>query len=80
MQKMFYKVSIHSLSLSVITTSASLSLPSIMPNGNDILIIAMLRVSFSSDMLSSFIGIANEVQLVPAGNVTRYCVLVPISP
>ena len=48
-----------------------------MPNGNDIINIEMLKVSLSSDMISLFIGISTEEQLVPAGNVTRYCVLFP---
>ena len=65
---------IHSLLLSIMTTSVSLLSPSMMPNGNDISTIVMLNVSFSSDKLSSFIGIVNEVQLVPTGNVIRYCV------
>ena len=68
----------YSLSLSTIRMSAALlSLSSSTPNGNDCFIIIMLNSSLSSERVSLIIGILNEEQFIPAGNVTRYCVLFP---
>ena len=56
-------------------TSAVILSPSLVPNGNDISIIVILNDSFPSDTVSLIIGISNEEQLVPAGNVTMHFVI-----
>ena len=61
---------VYLLSLSPIKTSAVILSPSLVPNGNDISIMVMLNNSSCSDTVSLCIGISNEEQLVPAGNVT----------
>ena len=66
---------INSLSLSTISTTAVKSSPSTVPNGNDTSTIVILNDSSSSASVSSCIEILKEEQLVPAGNVTMYCVV-----
>ena len=64
----------NSLSLSTITPSAGLFSPSITPNGKDFFNIVIINVSLLSDLVSLIIGMTNEEQFVPTGNVTRYSV------
>ena len=61
---------VYSLSLSYMRTSAVILSPSLVPNGNDISTIVILNDSSCSDSVSLYIGISNEEQLVPGGNVT----------
>ena len=58
-------------SLSIMVTVAWPGLPTITPVGNDEFIVRV-KFSFSSNILSSFIGILNGTLVTPAGNVTEY--------
>ena len=63
----------NSLSLSFIVAVAVVFSPRVIPYGNDSSIMVKVKYSSPSDSSSSFIGILNDEQVTPAGNVTLYC-------
>ena len=62
----------HSLSLSIIVTTAWLGLSTINPLGSEDEIIVRSNCSLNSNILSSIIGVSKETEVTPAGNVTVY--------
>ena len=60
------------LSSFLMIMTALLRLPTIMPLGNESVLIMRLKFSLASTTPSLCIGILNDILVTPAGNVTSY--------